>query len=299
MEYTKPALSYPQQADLLLSRGLEGDRERIISALRSVQYYRLAGYFHPFQNPETEQFRPRTSFEDVWTRYVFDRQLKLTVFDAIERIEVCIRSRLANVLAMGFEDPFAYANDPAALPYMNSEARHSFLEEIKKETARSEEDFVLHFRRKYGNEHVFLPVWMAVELMTFGSVRRLYKGMEKGRRKAVAESLGIEDAVLVSWLDTLNAVRNVCAHHDRLWNRTMRMKPKIPKKDSRWSIPIRIDNGALFGVLSICRYALRIIAPTSQWHKRLAELLDKYPSIPLREMGFPEDWKTSPIWRQG
>ena len=298
MKYEKPALDYEQQADLLISRGMGGNRKRIVSILRSVQYYRLAGYFRPFQDLETDCFAPGTDIETVRTRYVFDRQLRLLVFDAIERIEVFVRSRLANVLALGFPDPFAYAEDPAALPGMSPDRRKTFLDEIKEETERSLEDFVRHFRNKYGTERAFLPVWMAVELMTFGAVRRLFKGVSKAHRKAVADSLGIAEVVLASWLDTLNAVRNACAHHDRLWDRSMRMKPKIPNKDPQWVVPVRIDNGKVFGVLSICRHALRIVAPASGWQERLENLFEKHSAVPIAAMGFPADWKKSPIWRR-
>src|SRR5277367_3352549 len=89
VKYTKPVLSFEQQADQLLNRGLEADRARLIETLSRVSYYRLSAYWHPFKQPD-ESFAPATTLDMVWRRYTFDRQLRLLVMDAIERVEVAI-----------------------------------------------------------------------------------------------------------------------------------------------------------------------------------------------------------------
>ena len=95
----------------------------------------------------------------------------------------------------------------------------------------------------------------------------------------------------------MNIIRNMAAHHGRLWNRTMGIRPKIPQKDSAWHSPVEIDNDRMFGVLSICRYCLRRIAPQSRWQTRLEDLFNSSPSIPIQKLGFPANWKSSPIWQ--
>lgn len=114
MRYAKPPRTLEEQADLLLSRGMKGDRAAMIARLAVVNYYRLSGYWHPFRNPGADTFRPNTTFDSVWQRYAFDRRLRLLVMDAIERIEVAVRTRLAYCLAHQSGDPFAYATNPAA-----------------------------------------------------------------------------------------------------------------------------------------------------------------------------------------
>ncbi len=91
MKYAKPPLTLEQQAELLLSRGMRGDRATMIDRLAVVNYYRLSGYWHPFRNSGDDTFRPNTTFTNVWQRYAFDRRLRLLVIDAIERIEVAVR----------------------------------------------------------------------------------------------------------------------------------------------------------------------------------------------------------------
>ncbi len=114
MKYTKPALTLEEQADLLLNRGMAGDRNIMIARLRTVGYYRLSGYWFPFRKTD-ESFKEGTSFETVWNRYAFDRRLRLLVMDAIERIEVAVRSELAHYHSLHF-GPFGYATDHGTLP---------------------------------------------------------------------------------------------------------------------------------------------------------------------------------------
>src|SRR5680860_130331 len=155
MKYEKPSLTLGQQADLLLSRGMAGDRNLMVERLGSVNYYRLSGYWHPFVDSK-EQFEEGTSFETVWARYAFDRRLRLVVMDAIERVEIAIRTWLAYHHSQSY-GPFAYATDPTTLSKLTARSRQDFLNRIKQETDRSKEDFVSHFRHKYGDSSDFLP----------------------------------------------------------------------------------------------------------------------------------------------
>jgi abortive infection bacteriophage resistance protein len=162
----------------------------------------------------------------------------------------------------------------------------------------SKEVFVAHFRNQYGGDHTYMPVWVATEIMTFGNVLTMYQGAPNPIKMKIAAPLGIHDAVLSSWLLALNTIRNICAHHSRLWNRKLGNMPMIPKQknDPNWHVPIVVGNDRVFGVLTILKYCLDRIAPQSSWSERLFELLDSYPEIPLSSMGFPQNWKSCPIW---
>lgn len=303
MKYNKPPLSYEQQADLLLARGMIGQRDLIIDRLSQVSYYRLSGYWYPFRqtdpaNPDQplDNFKPGTTFNDVWQRYVFDRRLRLLVLDAIERIEVTVRTQLAYQHAHEF-DPFAYANLPSSLPGLKWQDWLELCASLGREMGRSKDTFVRHFTKKYGSDHGYLPVWMAVEIMTFGSVLTFYRGCPPVIHRELATSFGVHDTVFNSWLLTLNTVRNICAHHARLWNREIGTKPKIPDKDPAWNTPIKVEGDRVFAVLTICKWCLDRIAPQSRWSERLRALLAEFPNIPPVSMGFPKDWDKCPIWR--
>jgi len=307
MRYSKPPLSFEQQADLLLSRGMAGDRAVIISRLSVTNYYRLSGYWHPFRQPPLgpggpllDGFKDGTSFEEVWARYAFDRRLRLLVMDAIERIEVAVRTQLTYHHAHE-HGPFAYATDPAALPKLSSDEFARFVERVREEIGRSKDTFADHFRSKYGDSHEFLPAWMLAEVMTFGTMLTLYRGSSKKVKQSVADIFHMPEAVLGSWLLTLNAVRNICAHHGRLWNREMGVKPFIPRINDypAWHTPVKVLNNRVFGVLTICKWSLDRIAPQSRWGDRIETLLSDSPTIPTLSMGFPSNWQQCPIWKGG
>ena len=144
-----------------------------------------------------------------------------------------------------------------------------------------------------------MPLWIVAEVMSFGTVLTLYRGLEQILKQTVAREYSIADKVLTSWLIALNGVRNMCAHHARLWNRELGYKPLIPRgrKHPQWQEPVLIPNNRIFGILTILKYMLSYIAPQSKWDIRLIDLLDRYPEIPLTPMGFPANWKNCPIWK--
>ena len=135
--------------------------------------------------------------------------------------------------------------------------------------------------------------------MSFGCLLTMYRGMASSFKKEISAYYGIPDEVLTSWLQTINVIRNTCAHHSRLWNRVLGVKPYIPRKNKypQWHEPVLIPQDRIFGILTILRYLLRIIAPQSKWQSRLYELLDEYSEISRWSMGFSDNWKESPLWK--
>lgn len=295
VRFTKPPLSYEQQADLMLQRGLEADRALLVERLSAVNYFRLSGYLHPFRQADGS-YVEGTSLDTVWRRYTFDRRLRLLTLDAIERAEVAIRTRVVYEHAHRF-GPFGYTL-PANLPNLNVDQHGKLLAQIYNEMNRSHEAFVRHFRNKHGDEHAYLPLWMAAEIIPFGAAFTLYRGVPDDIKKAVSWSFGQPNEVFESWLLSLNTVRNVCAHHARLWNRTLGLAPKVPRinKHPEWHVPTPFAPDKCYAVLVLLKYLLNHAAPQSCWHSRLKALLDEYPEIPRADMGFPGDWEKNTIW---
>lgn len=297
MKYTKPALTYDQQANLLISRGLIADKAPLVEKLRAVNYYRLSGYWYPFRSPDdfNESFQPGTTLKKIWQRYTFDRQLRLLVMDAIERLEVSVRTQVVYHLSHRY-GPFGYV-DPTLFPKLSSLEFNKLLGRINREWNRSSEEFIQHYRSKYDGE--IFPLWMASEIMTFGTMLTIFKGIEQNLKQTIAADYDISDSVLQSWLVALNGTRNICAHHGRLWNRLLGYKPLIPKqrKHPNWHEPIEVTNDRMFGILTILKYMMNHIAPQSSWANRFKLLLSKYPDIPITQMGFPENWTECPIWK--
>ena len=302
-EYTKPFLTFDQQADLLIERGLCSSREDICHYLRQVNYYRLCGYWHPFYQRDEkgiclQQFREGTTIEKIWRQYTFDRQFRVLMMDAIERVEISLRTKFAYYTAKAY-GAFAYANrstyreNPHTPPLRadaptrerrkyenrckknNFDLRHSqILRRLNSQFRLSLEKSAKHFNRNYTNPYP--PIWIATEFMTFNMVASLIEMSEKSIIKQIADDYLLPKPVFLSWLQGINEIRNICAHHSRLWNRTLGVQFKIPKykktPELRKMMEVHPSNKMFFGTI-VLRLLLGNIAPQSKWQDRWEALL--------------------------
>src|SRR3972149_486438 len=257
MKYTKPPLSFEEQAKLLLDRGLlVTDETELLKYLSTVNYYRLSGYLYPFKqiDPVTgkESFFPDTKFSTIVKRYEFDRKLRLLLMDAIERIEVAIlRTQFVEKFTLTY-GTFGYTEHKNFKPEFPRDEFRKSLEAISFDEKRSSEEFIKRYRSKY-NEEPFLAFWMAAEIMSFGQLYTLYKYSHREIQILIAKKYDLPAIVLDSWLLTLLYIRNACAHHVRIWNRVLPVPPLFPdkKNDPNWYEPVVISNKRIFAVLTI------------------------------------------------
>ncbi len=302
MRYLKEALSLETQATRLIERGLIADREELIRRLSAVSYYRLSGYLYPFRTEESDQFRDGTQLSMIWSRYCFDRRLRVLFLDAIERVEVAVRTQLVYHFSHEY-GPFGHC-DETYLPDLTMAEYIDWRQNLLTETSRSKEAFKKHFFKKYGDAHRNLPIWMVSELMSMGSLLTFYKGVNGNIARKVAAHFEMADELLLSWLRSLYAVRNVCAHHGRLWNRVLGYPPSLPQKNKypEWhrkdlTGKNRFPNDRSGILLMICHKFLDKISATTRWKKRVVDLFNEYPDIPVAQMGLPTDWQETELWQ--
>ena len=298
MQYAKPALTIEEQIKLLESRGMEiEDRSFAERALETVSYYRLSAYAFPYRSgTQPNSFVSGTTFSKVWNNYRFDRRLRSIVLDGIERVEIATRTKIVNRLSVQY-GAFAYrdaANFAVPLDVVRFTKTLSFIDD---ETSRSNEEFVAHYRRMYDSSNG-MPLWMAAEVMTFGNMLTLFRMLKKRDKKAIAIDFGLNADTFETWLKSLNFVRNVCAHHGRLWNRHLAIAPGIPMKDPKWHerrypiVPHRI-----YSILCILKQLIDTIAPQSGWSVRFMGLLSEFPNVHRVSMALPTGFEHSLIWR--
>lgn len=310
--FDKPAHTIDQQLELLRQRGLViADEGRAEHYLTNISYYRLSAYTRPFYVPgeQAHRFLPGTSFEQVLALYIFDRELRILLLDAIERIEVALRAQMTNTLAEhhgahGYTEPTIF----------DDRYNHAWLmEKLEQEVAsRDVETFVEHYRSKYGAAPKQPPVWMAMELLTFKEVSRLFGALRHKRdTQRIGHHFCWPDTVLRSWFRTLSDLRNLCAHHARVWNREFGSFPLIPRKSpSKWAqIPpgvVANQHDPLSQIEPQRRFymqwvvietLMRVACPESEWSLRLLQLLDEHPNVSRRHMGFPDGWEHQAFWQ--
>lgn len=321
-EYQKPWLPVPEQIERLAERGVDvGDRDETASLLNAVGYYRLTGYLYPLRASEwvagpaghdddlviLDRYQPGTSIAAAAALIDFDRQLRMLVLEGTERIEVSLRTSVGHLLgevsAYAHRDPAnfgpnftAQATDPQAGDRLPSKL-DQWIERVEQRQNNSDEAFVRHFRDHYDN---MMPIWALTEIMEFGHLARLYNGLNNPLATRIAQWYGVPSKrVMSSWIASLNYVRNVAAHHARLFNRKL---VTAPKRSPRGSIPV-LDHlsehdsaKARFGVynaLAVMAYLIGVIDPDCDWPSRVAELILRFPSssfISTESLGVPADW---------
>jgi len=291
--FDKPATTYTQQIELLQRRGMVvKDAAEAEHCLRHVHYYRLGAYWLPFEaDHATHRFREGTRFEDVWNLYVFDRELRLLVMDAVERVEVAVRSRWAYEMAHR-HGPHSHLDRELASKRNLWEQN---LETLRDEVTRSHETFIRHLRETYSE--VLPPIWAVCEVMSLGQLSRWYNNLRPmPTRRAIAECFGFDEKVLERFLHHLTHVRNVCAHHGRLWNREFTITPRLPRTKPEGLHRQLVPNSRrLYNTLVLLCHSLEIVSPGSSWRHRVIGLIDQH-HIAAAEMGFPLGWRGLPAW---
>ncbi len=290
--YNKPQISVFEQIRLLKSEGLMfTDEENATHLLENISLFRMKSYLVPLRLSDKHTFKSGALFEDAYTLYKFDSELRKMVFSELEKIEVSIRTQLSLIASENsgiywFVAPSNFSNKGEYLKLRNN---------ICKELQRSDDDEIVRFRAIYSNP--FPPAWMTSEVISFGTLSLLYRWLCPGHiRRKVARFYGLSDNVMESWLHSLVYVRNICAHHSRLWNKRLRINALVPRHTQRQFIAIPNDTKRVYYALSIILYFLQTINPKNTFSQRLNNLLTKYPSVDVVAMGFPSGWKDEPIW---
>ena len=309
----KPHKAFPEQLQLLLSRGLViADEAEALRTLEKLGYYRLAGYFYPLRQtypPGTpgrkDAFFEGASFELIADLYEFDKKLRLLTLDVVERLEVALRVCIAHDLGRLAPDAHRLeAYFDGRFTRKRRDGRSGFddwQDKFNERAKRSNDDFVHHHARAYGGE---MPIWVAIEIWDFGMLSRFYAGMRFKEKNRLAYKLGrLTAAQLESWLKTLNFVRNVAAHHSRLWNRNV---PEVPGIPPAADVPLLAHLHTpekpayrLYGALCCAQYLLRSIQPNAAWADQLRALLGTFPVsdlVAIDGAGFPPGWAAEPLW---
>lgn len=297
MKYTKPALTIDDQIKLLQSRKLIiPDVDKAKRYLSNISYYRLSGYMYPFKDLKTDNFSGNITFDEIIDLYLFDREFRLLVFDAIEAIEIAFRTQLIYQPSIT-DGAFWFENasnfDDAAL-----HIKH--LRQLDEEVERaSGEIFIEHFFSKYDEDAP--PAWMTFEVLSLGLLSKFYQNMRVSlkAKKSVANHFGLSQPVVFqSWIRSITYVRNICAHHSRLWNRVLTNKPAILRTPPAFWISTSItNNNKVYYFLCCLIYMLRTIQPKTTFVVRLKELFAKHPDVSKNDMGFPNNWVNERFWQ--
>lgn len=298
MKYDKPVLTFAAGVQRLQDKGLIVTNHAAAEQfLRAVGYFRFRGYALPFMRPApvgfaygTRHFVPGTTFADVQSLYEFDRALRALVMEQIDRIEVAVRTAILQELNTVFH-PHWYS-DFTQQVFKDSNDQAKWFADVAKEVERSKKQlFIRHYQNKYTSP-LLPPSWAIAECLSFGKWSALYQQLAQGK-SAIASTFGLTPPVLESWLHSLNVLRNACAHHSRLWNRSLPFEPKShPRFSAHFVAPSKFYVRA-----AVIRILTSAIDGNPNFADGLRNLLRSYPMIRPAVMGFPASWETDDLWR--
>lgn len=294
-KYNKPPLSCDKQVQLLISRGLlVSNQKNAEKFLSQVNYYRFSAYCLPFEI-KRHKFHSHVTFEKIQKLYEFDRRLRSLIDEALEIVEISVRTAVSYYLANKY-GVFAHEEEKI---FFDKKKHSDWLAKIHEETNRSKETFIKHYKNKYGG-FPQIPIWMAVEVMSFGALSQLYHNLLRPDQITIAKDIGYHSSIFSSWLHTFTYTRNICAHHNRIWNRQLSIAMKVPKKDNWKTVNAKRIGSVIFALndliskLPIEKYIRR------NWQNEVNKLLNNPIDIPkfYEVMGLLDNWKDSSLWNK-
>lgn len=277
----KPPRTFAEQVQLLKQRGLILDDQFFVEQILSeANYYRLSAYLLPFKDPITGCYRPNIHFKTIYNIYEFDRKFRGLILSAIEPIEILLRTRIAYYHAHNY-GPEGYM---LADNFENKDYHIKFVAEFERIIEKNQKNlFVKHHIENYGGK---FPLWVAVELFSFGMLSKFYANMKTEDRKSIAKELNTGADYLKSWLISITDLRNRCAHYMRLYFHKLVVSPKLPKGI------YREYSGRVFDIIYVMKY---LYLSPEKWRNEfvrpLEALLDTYQEhLQAKYIGFPDNW---------
>ena len=299
--YEKRPTTIVEQIALLKNRGLEIESEEDTAHFLShISFYRLGEYWHSMESDlKNHIFKPESKFKDVMALYCFDRELRILLFDVIEKLEISLRAKLIYHLSHEF-DPWWFQNFDL---FGDSLALAKTLSGLEEEISRSRKETILknHFKN-YKEDGRFPPAWKTLEQTSFGTLSKLYGNLKNtiNSKDIIAQEYGaVNHTYLPSWLQSIAQIRNYCAHHSRLWNRNLPTTVKLlTKPPLPWieAIPKENEFQKIYVYLCLMKYLLNIVAPGNHFTTYLQELFHKYQSVDPAALGMKESWKEESLW---
>ena len=299
-QFNKKSLTVEEQLNLLISRNLKvDDYNSALKILKRVGYYHLSSYMRMFQTGDNHFFYEGVEFADLISLFNFDNELRHITFKAIEKIEIAYRVAISNIMCKKYgshwfnkKETFKTQIDSKT----NQEIDHVQIckdiinKEIKKKDDEYAETFIANYYNKY-SEPEFPPFWMVIETFTIGSLNKLYQNINPKDKKEIIEYLGFtSDAKFIrfsNWLYALSVIRNICAHHSRLFNRIFRISPSKHEKIEEFK---KADNNRFYYIAMIINYYLITMAQDKSFENDLQKLFNKYKFVNKTKMGFPDQW---------
>lgn len=290
MYQLKPPLTYKEQIEHLKNyHGLiVNDESYALEILKRVNYYRLSAYGIGLRKfNDREKYVDGISIEHIFRLYEFDSAFRNLLIHVIEQIEIQFRAQISNYLGIkkGSECYMDNTNFNDKITKDGKSVYLTIIESFNKElTRQSNVPFVKHHNDKYGGH---FPIWVAVELFTFGNLASLYSILPFDDRKDISNQYNTKQEYLEGWLLSLVEIRNICAHYSRIYNMPLKQSPYLYSEYKKYR------SNKIFPVLITIKRMLNSDERWNVFFKNLNSLMVEYENcVKLNFIGFPIEWKS-------
>ena len=294
-------ISVTDQIQYLLAQGMAlPNIEGAERTLNHVGFHRLSSYWKPFESPPGTGsgvlFKKGASFSEVLARYMFDQRLRSLLLEAFSYIEVSVRTNWAYQLAHSFQHG-EFAHQKSML--FDQQYDKANVQELQRTCRQS--------GLLRANNFQSLTVWDVLPAMSFGQLSKWYSTLvDRTIRQSISQTYGMDERTLVSTLRHLTKFRNICAHHERIWNRRISTGLRIPKRIGTSIETANAfnrsdhDQGKLYNALVMTVHLMEVVTPNGDWTERFLALGEEkyFNSIPYQDMGFPSEWQEYAIWQR-
>jgi abortive infection bacteriophage resistance protein len=302
--FSKKPLTINEQIKRLKDRGLIISNTKLAEKyLSNISYYRLGEYWYVMQSDKLNHvFKPNSHFDNVIALYNFDAELRLLLFEVIEKIEISLRTKLIYHISHEV-DPWWFQNFDL---FTDSMALVKTLSNIQEELTRSKDITIKSHFKNHKDDKRFPPAWKSLEQTSFGALSKLYGNLKPDvqSKDIIAEEFGaVNHTYLPSWLQSIAQIRNFCAHHSRLWNRnlpgTVKLlsKPPNPWIDKPENVPKQHEFQKLYIHMALMKYILNTIQPINTFGIQLNQLFQNYPEVDHGALGMKPNWMEEPVWK--
>jgi len=297
MEFNKTPLTLGEQIELLKLKGISFEDDAFARrVLTHVNYHRIQAYCSPIEIVGRENIGKSShslisskSFKYIFKLYTFDRSLRLLLLEAIEIVEIALRAHFVQVLVEKYGS-HAYLKPDI---FYRQDIHANCIASLDKQLLRTNEALVNNYRATY-KKPPYPPIWVAVELLTLGGLSRWLENIKKRQdRQAVAQKLNLDEVVARSFSHHLTHVRNICAHHGRIWNRKFTLTMRLPSNPVSLSSQFNknsFDQRKVFNTLVILCWCVKTIDPETTWPARLKALLKTRSENELELIGAVYGW---------
>ena len=289
MEVKKPT-TYQEQLEILRSRGCKiDDEQRAIQFLRRTGYYRFSGYLVAFKQTDGNYLEGLT-FDRVASICVFDQELRALITKVVSEIEISIKSTVA----------YHHGHTYGSLGYSNPDSfnekhdHYRFIEKFEAAVQNNSNSLIVRHHKKHYNGQ--FPIWAATELFTMSMISIFYADLKTDDKKAIAVDYATDYVHFESWLHSVSVLRNICAHHSRLYNIKFHQNPKLPRRY------VKIEGMGAYSLFKQVNVLMLLYANRQEeWNNAfmlpLVALLKKYgDAVELGSMGFPVNWEVALTW---